>query len=520
MQGLWKSGENRWGGAKNACGNEKGCGIMECMKRRIHLNGTVNYALNMGDRGSARGVVRGGVVAVVALAAGILMVGGQAGATSNITYQTTVNPEFVINDSISVALSSADLVISDLTPGQSADSNIITVTVTSNSPRGYSLGSTVGDSETYDTDTLVHTNGSVADTFTNMTAAGSLTAGKWGYSYSSDSGTTWSTYNGLPLYDDTAAELISTTEEGSSSVQFKIGAYATTQQIAGEYRNIVNFIATAEATPTTLYMQDVATWGSSLATGDEVVAVDNRDNKQYYVTKLADGNIWMTQNLDHDIVTTSGFYTYANTDIGHGSTPNTSATWTASAATYATGDTTWNNSYVNPESYDPGNVCWDGTMNDDWDGTLDNETVSCSAPNHYHIGNYYNWTAAVAMNDSSSYTTNLTDVDQSICPAGWRLPVYSGSKSYDTLVSTLNLTAGSETSAGADGNIQDPPVYFPYTGDWYGYSELVGSWSDYWSSVVGDSNVAYELYFDVSGNLIPRDDYGRDYGYSVRCVAR
>jgi len=444
-----------------------------------------------------------------------LIIGGQAvSATSNITYQSTVNPQFTINDSISVSLSSADLVISDLVPGQSADSNIITVTVSSNAPNGYKLGSTVGDSETYDTDTLVHTNGSVADTFTNMTAAGSLTAGKWGYSYSSDSGTTWSTYNGLPLYDATAAELISTESEGSSSVQFKIGAYATTQQIAGEYNNIVNFIATAEATPTTLYMQDVATWGSSLATGDEVVAVDNRDNKSYTVAKLADGNIWMTQNLDHDIVTTTDFYTYANTDIGHGTTPDTSATWTASTATYATGDTTWEGSRINPESYDPSDLCWDGILRENDQTTLETGTTACSDDRHYHVGNYYNWTAAIAMDDSSSYTTSYTDIDQSICPANWRLPVRENDKSYDALANNLTLTSG------IAGNVQNSPVYFPYTSTWNGESLGIGYNAYYWLSIVYNKRYANDFNFNYDEYLSTGDMAARAAGLSVRCVAR
>ena len=37
------------------------------------------------------------------------------------------------------------------------------------------------------------------------------------------------------------------------------------------------------------------------AVNDAKQLIDRRDNKAYWVTKLADGNCWMTQNLDYDI---------------------------------------------------------------------------------------------------------------------------------------------------------------------------------------------------------------------------
>ena len=280
----------------------------------------------------------------------------------------------------------------------------------------------------------------------------------------------------------------------------------------------VTLNATANANNIKLYamwgpmtMQSVATWGSTLSTGDEVTATDVRDGKKYTVTKLSDGNIWMTQNLDHDIGDIAGgTYTSADTDI--------SANWTPSTATYATGNTTWNHSNTAPESYDPGDLCWNGTIRSDWNGTISTDITTCGNDKHYHIGNYYNWTAAVAMNGSSSYTTQNTDANQSICPAGWRLPIggtsNTGSKSFQYLVNQLSLTSGTS------GNIQNSPVYFVYGGYWSGSSYDVGGGGLYWSSVVGDGSLAYLLYFNRNGYLRPQTSDGRDLGFSVRCVAR
>ena len=305
---------------------------------------------------------------------------------------------------------------------------------------------------------------------------------------------------------------------------------------AGDYTNVITFTAVTNAVPepevgpapssdcntpvpNITYMQEIndsnkTTVLASMTQDTQDYLRDSRDTKPYCVAKLADGNIWMTQNLDHDIVTTTDFYTYANTDIGHGATPNTSAKWTAQTATYATNDTTWSRSVDNPKSYDPGDLCWNGTIAPDYIGTLSTYAVACGSDKHYHIGNYYNWTAAVAMNDSSSYTTDEQDVDQSICPAGWRLPTFSGNKSYDNLVTALSLTSG------ASGNVQSAPAYFVYGGYWGGSSYSVGGSDHYWSSVVNDDDGAYVFSFSRGGYMNPQVVNIRDDGNSVSCVAR
>ncbi|MBR2840090.1 hypothetical protein IKE82_02055 [Candidatus Saccharibacteria bacterium] len=57
---------------------------------------------------------------------------------------------------------------------------------------------------------------------------------------------------------------------------------------------------------------------------------------------------------------------------------------------------------------------------------------------HYHVGNYYNWSAAVASNDTSSITTDLTVMPDSICPKGWRLPNGLTSTNGDEIITEFN----------------------------------------------------------------------------------
>ena len=184
---------------------------------------------------------------------------------SSLTYQNSVNVEFTFNPTISINLSSNDLIIDNLTPGSSSDSNIITVDVSTNAGYGYYMSATAGTS-TGNTDL---TNGSSSSAkFTNLSSnvatLASFPDNNWGYSYSTDNGTTWISgsqgntntgYDGLPLdNDDSGATgvILTSTDSftNSGSVKFKIGAKASPNQASGTYTNTVNFYAVANPEPT------------------------------------------------------------------------------------------------------------------------------------------------------------------------------------------------------------------------------------------------------------------------------
>lgn len=72
------------------------------------------------------------------------------------------------------------------------------------------------------------------------------------------------------------------------------------------------------------YMQDMTSEICSDAPiNDTVRLIDRRDGKYYWVAKLADGNCWMTQNLDLDLSTRQTL-TPADSDVINNWTPNRS----------------------------------------------------------------------------------------------------------------------------------------------------------------------------------------------------
>ncbi len=203
---------------------------------------------------------------------------------------------------------------------------------------------------------------------------------------------------------------------------------------------------------------------------------DTRDGKYYWVAKLADGNCWMTQNLDLDL-STSKTLTPDNTNIPSNWTPKTSTTTTISGYNSDTG-----------KSYNPGDKYYEGSY-----------SASDPTTMHYHVGNYYQWSAATAGYTGTSQST------QSICPKGWTLPSQS---QFQQLI-----------NSGLSGsNFMNAPYYL-LRGGWLRDSSLydAGSAGNYWSSTPNGSNRAHYLYF-TSGSIDTYNFY-RYLGLSVRCVA-
>ena len=201
---------------------------------------------------------------IIPLCAGLLALSLNTVFTSALTYQNSVDVEFTLNPTISINLSSNDLIIDNLTPGSSSDSNIITVDISTNAGYGYYMSATAGTS-TGNTDLTNQSSPSAKFTnlSSNVATLSSFPDNNWGYSYSTDNGTTWISgsegntaagYNGLPLdNDDSGATgiILSSTDSftNTGSIKFKIGAKASPTQASGTYTNTVNFYAVANPEP-------------------------------------------------------------------------------------------------------------------------------------------------------------------------------------------------------------------------------------------------------------------------------
>ena len=286
---------------------------------------------------------------------------------------------------------------------------------------------------------------------------------------------------------------------------------------------------------------------------------DSRDGKTYTITKYQVGNsgnydVWMTKNLDLDL-DAGTTYTNEDTDIGYNTTTNSyeTAAWSPIRSTYQPTSThthewcqggTRNSQYGycalnnTPESYDPGRLYWNTTESDnsDWSAyynscdfstptpvcdeslnPISTYVSSTSTTSQYHLGNYYNWAAALATNDSSQfYSSEL--VEQSICPAGWTLP-RSGNGD-DSFYSLWNQYGFNSSSINGSNKLWTSPLYFAVDGYFIGNLSDVGYSGEFWSPVPDGSNGVRIADFVVDGYSYPSDYGSRSYGYSVLCMAR
>ncbi len=301
--------------------------------------------------------------------------------------------------------------------------------------------------------------------------------------------------------------------------------------------------------------------GTGASTATQLV--DTRDNNLYWVAKLEDGKCWMTSNLDLDI---GGLNTAPlnsnNTDIstdpnvyvssGIYSDYNVSDgvyTWnpvsTAKTSSYYIDNTTvkpsaWptdNNGQTKPYSAEGGDTYY-YTSNSTSNDTRYNSLQACK-PSHteaeckrYFAGNYYNWSAAIASNNSTNIGSTAGEIAaNSICPKGWRLPNASqinneynefGIMFYKAGI-TAKLFAGNDSVGYKDdgfNKIRSNPYYFVRAGG-VTLSTLYypGVNGRYWSSTVENGNIAYYLNFN-NADISPDHESARYGGWPVRCVAR
>lgn len=225
--------------------------------------------------------------------------------------------------------------------------------------------------------------------------------------------------------------------------------------------------------------------------------IDSRDGKKYWVGKLADGNCWMTQNLDFDVVSKQ-VYNPSTTDIQSAKSVTITDTWGT--------DNTKSYQHKNSEVYFSNK-----TTSTSSTGLASNSTLL-----HYHMGNSYSWNLATF---ASAVSGVGVEAPESICPYGWRLPEanVNGETSFGNLLDSYGLT--NNGTATSDAALYNAPIYIAQ----YGYRKsgtLTTGKSFFWTSTAdsSDKSMAYDL--SGTNSTVSTETSNRYYGFSVRCVAR
>ena len=536
-------------------------------------------------------------------AAGSASAGTNVGVTSDLTLTITV-PSAVAIDIVPSATG---------TFGQGD----VDVVVSTNNFFGYTLSMQAYDPLNTTTVTTDLINADRTDTISTITQAytgtafqndtTSATKNKWGYSIDSGSNYSPITTTAMPVTSRSASG-----ESGASGTMTStvtLGVKIDTAIPNGTYSATLNFTAitippdnsnTNSTFERAFAYAGVSTYNSGsyyamqdmnsgicnyvytpTSTSDSniksIQLIDTRDSKTYWVTKLLDGNCWMTQNLDLNLVTDGSIvYDSTNTDIASTTTANTNtgytvtngvAKWTPARASISS--TGYGNITTCSSQSSSGTGCWGQTNTGFASGWSDDNNTSysvdagyryvypktmiaantnfydngdtfynslsaCQAAHsdcnaHNMIGNYYNFAAANATNSvSATVGHTITDSDQyaempnSICPKGWRLAkVTSSSNDFTTLLDAYGIRS-SFNYQGLNA-VRVAPLYFLRSGSvsasGTGALSSAGVDSNVWSGSISATSHGYYLSFDSTG-ILPARSFNRHYGFSVRCVAR
>ena len=464
---------------------------------------------------------------------------------SALTYQSTVSPEFTINEALTITLSSSDIHIDELVVGQSDISNVVDITVLTNNSYGYTLTSTAGNGDTFTNTNLINADDNTK-IFTSLAPTDSISDpasfadSKWGYSFSTDSKTTWSNYSGLPYYGNTGATLLAKDTQSASTgdvVNFRIAAKSSATQNAGTYNNVINFSVTGNTRPNDIFdittMQEMTssicanttTPNSSATTFDtfpkhrgdpnyvpRTTLTDTRDDSTYLISKLADGHCWMSQNLALELDAESSVTAY---DFSAGTTFPYSP---QNSTQYSTGIPWEEDAHDGARSYGGDKDKYIGGT----DITVSGGTGSDTGEPYEKIGILYNWAAATAQTGEQAAAAGASgeqEITKSICPKGWRLPANEGDYSFSTLMGSYGLPTTNQNQ-GYSSQLQNP-LNFNRPGNYYWSNGTLndhGTAGYFWSSVGYSARGAHNLFF-YSTYFHPQSGYSRGMGFSVRCVA-
>ncbi|MBO7720594.1 hypothetical protein J6S35_03120, partial [Candidatus Saccharibacteria bacterium] len=245
------------------------------------------------------------------------------------------------------------------------------------------------------------------------------------------------------------------------------------QQMTPELANSVTAPTDSSVTTlaTTSAEYNAATPGSVVP---QRTLTDSRDSKTYTIRKLADGRVWMAQNLRLVGPISASDLNPANTNV---TSRSTFALTASNSGTWCTTNSS---------------ACDDQSM------------VLDSGNDNY--GAYYNWYAATA--GTGTYETT-TDTSYSICPKGWRLPKGGDSGEFQTLYGKYN---SSTLLSGANG------PNFTFAGWRIGGSmSYTGTESYNWSNTAYYNHSAYTLYLSIWDVYPARNAY-KYQGSTVRCI--
>ena len=448
---------------------------------------------------------------------------GEVYAEEGISTYATI-PDPTVSLTINGGTSAVSLTSNATAGGDTAYTTPATVAYSANDVSTYALqisyakGSTgLARENTTNTTTIGGAGGKVGSELGNNT---------WGYAWIPETSNDYSssTYYTIPTYDTSGTNLAtgqleSGNNAGSGTNKLVFAAKFGSEAIAGHYKASVllslavtpkeltlgfggegNRITTMqEMTPEVCASADIGEAGAG-------ILKDTRDNAVYNVTRLDDGNCWMTSNL---ALTKESIAKAGNSIKLTSDTSNVAddSTFIMPDSIETLSSTTSPKDFSNEVDYNNIAQIYDGGSKDPkW------------KPSY---GSYYNWYAATAGTGNAELATAGEEAGGSICPKGWVLPSKSEAEALFSAMGVENTSTGSQL-------MQKPPANFTAAGEvapsktstgWNGETKLfnVDYAGGYTTRTSGTNSNLYRINFSPTRALLELN--GRATGKSIRCLA-
>ena len=244
---------------------------------------------------------------------------------------------------------------------------------------------------------------------------------------------------------------------------------------------------------------------SNMNTGDVLALEDNRDGEVYMVAKLADGNIWITENLR--LLPNTAIINNSNTNH-----PTVNFISGAPSSFSSTGQCSDDNKYcVDRINYNAHNLnrnltpVYNGNTNDTY---------------WYSYGVMYNWYTATAGNGTYELTESSAAGD--LCPAGWHLPTGGSNGEWGILANSMPGNNGVARSA----SLRRYPNNFLYSGDYNPQKDIpdgVGTQGRLWSATPVSSDIknSYRMGYnsnDITAAIADANSWNKWDNFAIRCI--
>lgn len=307
----------------------------------------------------------------------------------------------------------------------------------------------------------------------------------------------------------------SATTSGTSQ-RYKLVYNSNTDQVRGDEggdgRNNGLAIRCIRETRTILdidYMQEITpSIAYNTQIGTTTTLRDSRDEQSYTVSKLADGNIWLLDNLALDLTN--------QTVINNTTSANTNATSTSLNYLKNGGGTASDQYAINgltKTEWTSSNSYSAPLLNTTYKNTVNtNDTLSAAAKT-WKYGIYYNYCAASAgsycYGDGSNSGTSVGNSTEDICPKGWRMPTGGTSGDYGILYENYNSLESIRNA-----------FHLPLSG-WLsnGQSSAQGETGGWFSATRLTNSNMYGIHIESTGVTVTRTP-SRVHGNTIRCIVK